>query len=507
MQRPLLLNGHSASAKSLIGAFVAQRTGRPFIDLTKRRDGGSASEQSAGARGGTERQSSELTAALDAWQSGRSPAPVVALHTDALILRSRRLAALDETVVVTLETATDPGSAAALEIELRRPGYAEAHACVAVAGRDTESVCTEVLRVWQRDPLVVSLEERSYTVDIGARVLGSLLCDTLGSPSMVLLVSDSNVEPLHGAAVRRAIEAGGHRCVSVTLPAGEEHKNLETLRGIWEQALAAGADRRSVFVGLGGGVVTDVTGFAAAAWMRGVRWVALPTTLLGMVDASVGGKTAVDLLSAKNAVGAFWQPHAVVCDTSLLATEPQRGYTGALAEVVKTGLIGDPVLLDLLESRAADVRAHDAQWVSELVRRSLRVKARVVSLDEREGGHRAALNLGHTVGHALEAEAGYTGLSHGEAVSLGLVAVLRIGQKQGWTPAPVVERTIALLGTLGLPVSLDRAALARAVALIAHDKKRAGKTVKLVVVREAGQVALIPAPVDDVCAWCLDLAH
>jgi shikimate kinase/3-dehydroquinate synthase len=461
------------------------------------------SERSTGP--GSDTEVPALSTALGPWRSGSEPAPVVALPADALVVRGRRLSALDEAVVVTL--APDPGSATTPDMDLRRSGYAEAHACIAVAGRDVESVAADVLRVWERDPLVVAVGERSYTVDIGARLLDRQLSDALGAPSMVLLVSDSNVEPLHGATVRQAIEAGGHRCVSVTLPAGEEHKNLETLRGIWEQALASRADRRSVFVGLGGGVVTDVTGFAAAAWMRGVPWVALPTTLLGMVDASVGGKTAVDLLSAKNAVGAFWQPRAVVCDASLLATEPQRGYTGALAEVVKTGLIGDPALLDLLESRTADVRARDARLVSEMVRRSLRVKARVVSLDERESGHREALNLGHTVGHALEAEAGYTGLSHGEAVSLGLVAVLRIGQKQGWTPAPIVERTIALLAALGLPVSLDRAALARAVALIAHDKKRAGKTVKLVVVREAGQVTLIPVPVDDLGSWCVDLTR
>ena len=501
MRRPLLLNGYSGSVNSLMGASIARTTGRPFIDLTARGGAVSVSEQSAGTGGGAEERL--LSTALDPWRSGSSPAPVVALQTDTLVVRGRRLAALDEAVVVTL----DPSLAAPPEMELRRPGYAEAHACVAVAGRDTESVCAEVVRVWERDPLVVAVGERSYTVDIGAYLLKPRLSDTLGSPSMVLLVSDSNVVPLHGATVRQAIESDGHRCVSMTLPAGEEHKNLDTLRRIWEQALVARADRRSVFVGLGGGVVTDVTGFAAAAWMRGVPWVAVPTTLLGMVDASVGGKTAVDLLSAKNAVGAFWQPQAVVCDASLLATEPQRGYTGALAEVVKTGLIGDPVLLDLLESRTADVRARDAQLVSELVRRSLRVKARVVSLDERESGHREALNLGHTVGHALEAEAGYTGLSHGEAVSLGLVAVLRVGQKQGWTPAPVVERTVALLAALGLPVSLDLAALTRAVALIAHDKKRAGKTVKLVVVREAGQVTLMPVPVDDLCAWCVDLTR
>lgn len=504
MQRPLLLNGYSGSGKSLVGAYVARRAGRPFLDLSGRLESTGGTEQSAGRA--RDNGALELSGALAAWRCG-APAPIIALGSDTLAARVERLNALDEAVVVTLDAAPDKRSPVALELELRRPGYAEAHALIATAGRDPESVGAEVLSVWERDPLVVAAGERSYTVDIGRRVLGSRLPAMLQGPSMVLLVSDSNVEPLHGTHVRQGIEAAGHRCVAVTLPAGEEHKNLDTLRGIWEEALRARADRRSVFVGLGGGVVTDVAGFAAAAWMRGARWVALPTTLLGMVDASVGGKTAVDLFSAKNALGAFWQPQAVVCDTSLLATEPQRGYTGALAEVVKTGLIGDPVLLDVLESRVPDVRARDPALVAELVRRSLRVKARIVSLDERESGRREALNLGHTIGHALEAEAGYTGLSHGEAISLGLVAVLRITQRQGWTPAPMVERIIALLRTLGLPVSLDGGALARAARLIAHDKKRAGNVLNLVVVREAGQVELMGVPVDDLCAWSVDLVR
>jgi shikimate kinase/3-dehydroquinate synthase len=508
MKRPLLLNGYSGSGKSRVGACVAQRAGRPFIDLTKRRDPVGETEQAAGQVGAAVSGGAlGLSSALAAWRTGTSVAPVVAVDTDTLVARAERLALLDEAVVVTLHPSPEQRPSAASELELRNCGYTEAHARIVAGGRDLDTVALEVLRVWERDPLVVAAGQRSYTVDIGAHLVASRLHETLDSPSMVLLVSDSNVEPLHGAFVRQLIEAAGRRCVSVTFPAGEEHKNLDTLRSIWQQALAVRADRRSVFVALGGGVVTDVAGFAAAAWMRGVRWVALPTTLLAMVDASVGGKTAVDLLSAKNAVGVFWQPQAVICDASLLTTEPQRGYTSALAEVVKTGLIGDPALLDLVESRVSDVRARDAGLVSELVRRSLRVKARVVSLDERESGHRETLNLGHTVGHALEAEAGYTGLSHGEAVSLGLVAALRIGQRQGWTPAPVVERTIALLHTLGLPVSLDAGALARAAALIAHDKKRAGSELKLVVVREAGRVELIPVAVDDLCAWSVELVR
>ena len=239
---------------------------------------------------------------------------------------------------------------------------------------------------------------------------------------------------------------------------------------------------------LGGGVVSDMTGFAASTWMRGVRWIGIPTTLLAMVDASVGGKTGVDLAAAKNAVGAFWQPSGVLCDVHYLGTEPARGFVSGLAEVVKTALIGDPELFTLLEDNAERVKARDADLTAELVRRSVRVKARIVSFDQRESGLRAVLNLGHTVGHALEAQAGYSALSHGEAVSLGLVAALRLGEALGQTPRELSQRTLSLLGRLGLPASLAGQPLGAAAALLGHDKKRAGSAVKFVFARALGHV-------------------
>jgi 3-dehydroquinate synthetase len=216
-----------------------------------------------------------------------------------------------------------------------------------------------------------------------------------------------------------------------------------------------------------------------------------------MVDASVGGKTGVDLESAKNAVGAFWQPSAVLCDVHYLRTESKRGFVSALAEVVKTALIGDAEMFTLLEANAERISERDPELSAELVRRCVRVKARIVSFDERESGLRAVLNLGHTVGHALEAQAGYTTLTHGEAVSLGLVAALRLGEALGQTPKDLSERTLALLRRLGLPASLSGQPLEAAAALIGHDKKRAGSDVRFVVARELGHVETMPVPLDE----------
>jgi shikimate kinase/3-dehydroquinate synthase len=212
------------------------------------------------------------------------------------------------------------------------------------------------------------------------------------------------------------------------------------------------------------------------------------------VDASVGGKTAVDLPGAKNSVGAFWQPSSVICDVAFLATEPERGYVSALAEVVKTAIIGDPELFDLVEREATGARARDAGLLEELVRRSIRVKARVVSADEREGGLRASLNLGHTIGHALEAQGGYGHLSHGEAVSLGLVAALNIGVGMGETPEPLARRTVDLLRAVGLPTELDKQPLEPALELLQNDKKRRGSQIRFVLARGLGDVCLRDLP-------------
>jgi shikimate kinase / 3-dehydroquinate synthase len=224
------------------------------------------------------------------------------------------------------------------------------------------------------------------------------------------------------------------------------------------------------------------------------------------VDASVGGKTGVDWGAAKNAVGAFWQPSMVVCDVAYTATESARGYTSALAEVVKTAIIGDPEMLDVLETQSAAVRARDLGLTAELVRRSIRVKARIVSQDVRESGLRASLNLGHTLGHALEAAGGFGRLTHGEAVSLGLVAALRIGQRLGHTPPELTTRVTRLLAALGLPTDLAREPLAEALELVGLDKKRRGSKVRFVAAAAAGRIEFVSLELERLKALGAELA-
>lgn len=497
------------TGKSTVGRCVAELAGRAYVDLDRvieTRAGTSIPEifRARGEHGFRELELGELRALLD------SAGPVVvSLGGGALLRRPIRLEALDRAVVVTLEATAEeilartsgstdrpllhgPDRLSRIGdlLEDRRLAYAECQARVATTGRDPDEIAREVLSIWQRDCVAVAAGAASYAVDIGVGIASRRVSAAVSGATSALLVTDRNVAPLHGAALESAIAATCERRSVITLEPGEEHKGIPSLERIWLGALSAGCDRKARFVALGGGVVCDVTGFAASTWMRGVGWVSVPTTLLAMVDASVGGKTAIDLESAKNAVGTFWQPRAVVCDAAHLSTEGQRGYTSALAEVVKTALIGDAELLSLLEERAEAVLRRDLDVVSELVRRSVRVKARVVSADEREDGIRAWLNLGHTVGHALEAHAGYGALPHGEAVGLGLVAALRVGERLGLTEVALTERTIAALERLGLPSALPRSVI-DAAALIGHDKKRAGARLRFVVARAPGHVELV----------------
>jgi 3-dehydroquinate synthase len=310
----------------------------------------------------------------------------------------------------------------------------------------------------------------------------------LGKPTGVLFVSDSNVAPLHGEPVRAALASLGLTAGYVELTPGEEHKTVSGLCQILQGAFDISLDRKGLLVGLGGGVTTDMTGFAAASWVRGVRWIGLPTTLLSMVDASVGGKTGVDFHTAKNAVGAFWQPSGVICDVLTLQTETERMYRGAISEVIKTALIGDPDLLTLLETQPEALLRREPSLLSEVVERSVRVKARIVGLDERELGLRATLNLGHTIGHALESAGGFSALTHGEAVGLGLIAALRFGERRGHTPRELTARVHDLLVRLGLVHRLDEQALTRSVGLLGKDKKRAGSAVRFVFARGLGDV-------------------
>jgi shikimate kinase/3-dehydroquinate synthase len=240
--------------------------------------------------------------------------------------------------------------------------------------------------------------------------------------------------------------------------------------------------------------------------MRGIRWIGIPTTMLSMVDASVGGKTAIDYGMGKNAVGAFWHPSAVICDVEWLLTESERNYVGGLAEVVKTAIIGDEKLMSLLEDRAEEIVRRDLNVMEEVVRRCVQVKAKIVSLDAREGGLRAVLNLGHTVGHALEALGKYKKYTHGEAVSLGMVAALRLGQERGNSPRDVVRRVETVLGRLGLPTELPRDELAGASELLGHDKKRAGSSVRFVFAHAIEDVRSEKLVLEDLREWVVGLS-
>jgi shikimate kinase/3-dehydroquinate synthase len=507
--RPLFLAGPPCAGKSTVGRLVAGATGASFLDLeaeVERRVGVPVRETIGSWPG----QHVALELRLLSQQLERGQPTVVALGSETLLERSRRLEALETAVLVGLNAPLETlfgrarasqhwlarvgqvDGSVAVALEARRQPYAEVHALLRTDRSSPEEVAARAVGVWQRDPIAVAAGERTYCVEVGVGVAPARSRLAVEGAPLVLVVTDGNVAPLHAAPLVRRLAEAGARVELMALQPGEEHKTPASLFSVWERALGIGADRSSILVALGGGVVTDVTGFAAATYMRGVRWLALPTTLLGMVDASVGGKTAVDLGPAKNAIGAFWQPMLVLCDPEFLRTEPQRGYVSALAEVLKTGLIGDPGLIELLERQAGAVLTREAGVLTEVVRRSVAVKASVVSRDERETGLRAVLNLGHTVGHALEAAGGYGGLSHGEAVSLGLMVALRVGQALGRTPSELVERLRELLATLGLPTEPGRDRLEAAVDLLTHDKKRRGSVVQFVVAEGAGRVATVP---------------
>ncbi len=509
MRRPLLLTGFMATGKSTIGRRLAEITGRSFVDLDTRIESSAGQTVAELFRNHGEAHFRALERqAIDALlREGDNG--IVALGGGALLARDLRLRVLDHAVLVSLQASPseiarraggnstrpllagpDPIARAEELLELRGPAYAEAHARVATENRSADDIAREILEIWQSDPLAVAAGEASYSVEIGRGLIDTRLARIVGKPSRPLLVSDRTVFGLYGARVMERLAALSPHVVK--LEPGEEHKHIGSIEPIWREALQAGADRKSLFIGLGGGVVTDMTGFAAATYMRGVAWIGLPSTLLAMVDASVGGKTGVDLASAKNAVGAFHQPRHVLCDVDLLATETPRAYRSALAEVIKTALIGDPELLDFLEHNAAPFDQRDPDVLTEIVRRSIRVKARIVSQDQHERGLRAVLNLGHTVGHALESVSGFSRLTHGEAVSLGLVAALRIGQQLGLTPNDLAQRTQALLEQYGLPADLAGEPLEAASELLGHDKKRGGSNVRFVVARAAGQVETVP---------------
>jgi 3-dehydroquinate synthase len=340
----------------------------------------------------------------------------------------------------------------------------------------------------------VALGERSYEVRIGRGLVDDVsgVRRVLGDAQRVAIVTQARVAD-HVRRVADGFAELGLAVDRIEVPDGETAKSPETLVHLWEELAAIPLGRRDVVVAVGGGVVGDLAGFAAASWHRGVDVVQVPTTLLAQVDAAIGGKTGINLPAGKNLVGAFHQPVAVLCDVDVLATLPRRQLVAGLAEVVKCGLIRDPAILDILEDDPEAAVRGEADVLEELVARSVAVKAAVVAADERESGEREHLNLGHTIGHALEAVTDYTDLLHGEAVSIGMCAELRLGLQLGVTPEELIPRVESLLARLGLPARtppLDRRAVWEA--LVRDKKARDG--VRFVVLEDVGRPTVTTAP-------------
>ncbi len=333
----------------------------------------------------------------------------------------------------------------------------------------------------------------AYPIHIGDGLLvhvGTLLLESGVRPGSAAIVSNPDVAQIYAGAVAQSLSAAGFDAHLCTVPEGEAHKTLASIASLYDQFLAAGLDRRSPVIALGGGVVGDMAGFAAASYLRGVPFVQIPTTLLSMVDASVGGKTGVDLPQGKNLVGAFIQPEVVIIDPAVLATLPAAEFRSGMAEVIKHGILGGPALFAALEGDGpADLAAMLADAVG--------VKVAVVEEDPFERGRRATLNLGHTFGHAIELVSHFR-VRHGEGVGLGLVASAHMATELGLCDEALAARITNLVERIGLPIRISGYDVDKVYAAMAHDKKRVGKNLRFIVPRAIGDVILIDHPGEDV---------
>ena len=343
--------------------------------------------------------------------------------------------------------------------------------------------------------LNVDLGERSYPIAIGPQLLhdGALLARHVGGRK-VAIVTNTTVAPLYLARLEEHLRAAGKDVTSIVLPDGEEHKNWASLMHIFDTLLANKADRKSTLVALGGGVIGDLTGYAAASYMRGIDFIQVPTTLLSQVDSSVGGKTGINHPMGKNMIGAFYQPRAVIADTATLETLPDRELSAGLAEVIKYGAIIDAPFFDWIEANIGKLVARDKGALAYAIARSCEIKADVVRQDEREGGLRAILNFGHTFGHAIEAGMGYGQWLHGEAVGCGMVMAADLSHRMGLVDAATVERVRALVAAAGLPVKAPDLGTARWLELMEVDKKNEGGAIKFILLKPLGAPSITNAP-------------
>lgn len=347
--------------------------------------------------------------------------------------------------------------------------------------------------------LAATLSERSYPIHIGNGILSQSQIILKHLPrKRVAIVTNTTVAPLYLERLRSALESHGVASIPIILPDGEEHKNWQTLNLIFDTLLENRCERSTPVIALGGGVVGDLAGFAAATYLRGVPFIQFPTTLLAQVDSSVGGKTGINHPLGKNMIGSFYQPKAVVADSTTLDTLPERELRAGIAEIIKYGLIRDPVFFDWIEQNMAKLLARDSEILIEAIRRSCMNKAEVVQTDERESGVRALLNLGHTFGHAIENAMGYGRWLHGEAVAAGTVLAAELSARMNMIDRIEVERIRRIYVLAGLPVVAPSLGPEKYLSLMGLDKKVEGGKMRFILLRRIGEAmvhSFVPAEV------------
>lgn len=521
--RPIVLSGFMATGKSTVGRILANELGLPFVDTDEvlaREACRSVPELfvSEGEARFRDREAALVLPLLD------DDAPrVLSFGGGTMTIERVRKTALERALVVTLEASPEtivrrlssladrPNLAAASPLDrtrdllaLRRDAYAECHARIAVDDLSPEAIAGRIAELATHDRLAMPLGTRSYAIELadGEPLRLRQAIDEL-APSSIVVVTDTNVRRARGPWLDAALRGLSTPVHVIELNPGEPEKTLASVARIWDEALAAGADRDALVLAFGGGVVGDLAGFAASTLLRGVRCVQIATTLLAMVDSSAGGKTGFDLPRGKNLVGSFFQPSRVVLDLEHLTTLPERERIAGTAEIAKIALVENADLFARLEATAADVARGDRDALRPIVRSAVATKIRVVRDDEREQGRRALLNLGHTVGHALETAGGYARWLHGEAVAIGTAIELRAAAHLGRTPRALAERTEALLTALGLPVTVARNELVAAWPHVFSDKKRAGSTVRFPIVTAPGVAHVERIPLEDLRAAVL----
>lgn len=336
--------------------------------------------------------------------------------------------------------------------------------------------------------LLLDLGERSYSIDFGTGLLADVgrRMRELGMVGQTAVVTNDTVAPIYLDLVRQSLEGAGFSVLPIVLPDGEVHKNFTTLQRILEDLLKNRLERSATLVALGGGVVGDMTGFAASVFLRGVDFVQIPTTLLAQVDSSVGGKTGINHSLGKNLIGTFYQPKLVLCDLDTLKTLPRREFLAGLAEVVKYGLIRDARFFHFLDENLDAIIAMDPGPLQRVVHACCAIKAEVVAADEREGGVRALLNFGHTFGHAIEALTGYNQLLHGEAVAMGMVMAADLSRRLGWLTEDETNAITGLLHRAGLPLDVPKIASMDFMEAFQRDKKVRGGKPRFVLLRGIG---------------------